>query len=523
MGLVAQAGITAFLDWFGGDQAQPAVTADVFGTAPRELTRSISLAQTLDLVRTVIDVVEREIAGLAAPGEGDLAREAVLRYSREVAFSAAEVYAQAAEARGAWDARLESLVVDAVLRGEADESMQSRAAALGWGAVTQVVVVVGSTPPGATAPVLTDLHRAARRAGVELLVAHPRRRGSSASAAASPTRWRWRRRSTRTSATGRWSSAPSSRTCSRPAAAPGPPSPGTARRRPGRPAPRPVHADDLLAERALLGDLPARGALVARIVRPLAESPGGTLLETAAAFLDGAQGVEGTARTLFVHPNTVRYRLAGIAKTDRLRPHRRPRRADRAHRARVPPARTRLAVDHAALTGIRGPRSVWRKPTDRAGKVRPRSSRDWSRPAGQGGERARHRLPRPGLPDPGLPRPVARAARPARPADALSDAAEVDLVAHGTTSDEDTIKDTAVAQPLLVGAGLLALRALPARTADGAVRRGRRPAPGRSPGTRSARSPPPPRPGCSPRPTPCASSPSAAGRWRRPARPPPPA
>ena len=171
VGLVAQAGITSFLDWFGGDQAQPAVTADVFGTAPRELTRSISLAQTLDLIRTVINVVEREIADLAAPGEGDLAREAVLRYSREVAFSAAEVYAQAAEARGAWDARLESLVVDAVIRGEADESMQSRAAALGWGAVTQVVVVVGSTPPGATAPVLTDLHRAARRTGVELLVA----------------------------------------------------------------------------------------------------------------------------------------------------------------------------------------------------------------------------------------------------------------------------------------------------------------------------------------------------------------
>ena len=38
------------------------------------------------------------------------------------------------------------------------------------------------------------------------------------------------------------------------------------------------------------------------------------MLETAAAFLDGAQGVEGTARTLIVHPNTVRYRLAGITK-----------------------------------------------------------------------------------------------------------------------------------------------------------------------------------------------------------------
>jgi [acyl-carrier-protein] S-malonyltransferase len=42
----------------------------------------------------------------------------------------------------------------------------------------------------------------------------------------------------------------------------------------------------------------------------------------------------------------------------------------------------------------------------------------------------------------------------------LSDAAGVDLVTHGTTSDEEAIKDTAVAQPLLVGAGLLTLRAL---------------------------------------------------------------
>ncbi|MGL4175297.1 MAG: ACP S-malonyltransferase, partial [Dermatophilaceae bacterium] len=51
---------------------------------------------------------------------------------------------------------------------------------------------------------------------------------------------------------------------------------------------------------------------------------------------------------------------------------------------------------------------------------------------------------------------------------ALSEAAAVDLTAHGTTSDEATIKDTAVAQPLLVGAGLVALRALTATTADDA-------------------------------------------------------
>ncbi len=39
----------------------------------------------------------------------------------------------------------------------------------------------------------------------------------------------------------------------------------------------------------------------------------------------------------------------------------------------------------------------------------------------------------------------------------LSAVAGVDLVAHGTTSDADTIRDTAVAQPLIVGAGLVSL------------------------------------------------------------------
>lgn len=42
----------------------------------------------------------------------------------------------------------------------------------------------------------------------------------------------------------------------------------------------------------------------------------------------------------------------------------------------------------------------------------------------------------------------------------LSDAAELDLIAHGTESDADTIRDTAVAQPLIVAASLLSWRAL---------------------------------------------------------------
>jgi DNA-binding PucR family transcriptional regulator len=77
-------------------------------------------------------------------------------------------------------------------------------------------------------------------------------------------------------------------------------------------APRPVLADELLPERVLAGDAPARRALIDRVYRPLS-SAGGALFETATSYLDGGGGLEATARVLFVHPNTVRYRLGRIA------------------------------------------------------------------------------------------------------------------------------------------------------------------------------------------------------------------
>jgi len=43
---------------------------------------------------------------------------------------------------------------------------------------------------------------------------------------------------------------------------------------------------------------------------------------------------------------------------------------------------------------------------------------------------------------------------------AWSEAAGVDLAQHGTTSDADTIRDTAIAQPLIVAAGIIAAEAL---------------------------------------------------------------
>ena len=42
----------------------------------------------------------------------------------------------------------------------------------------------------------------------------------------------------------------------------------------------------------------------------------------------------------------------------------------------------------------------------------------------------------------------------------LSLVSGVDLITHGTTSDADTIRDTAIAQPLIVGSGLVTLLSL---------------------------------------------------------------
>ncbi|MGB3258320.1 MAG: PucR family transcriptional regulator, partial [Ornithinimicrobium sp.] len=178
--LVAQAGIGAFLAWYRSGENPKTITADIFGTAPRELAQKITLRQTLDLVRTTVDVVEDHIPTLAVDGDESALREGVLRYSREVAFATAQIYASAAESRGAWDARLEALVVHAIVRGEADETFRSRVTELGWSDVTQVAVVVGSAPehaePADSAGITGSLREAAHRINLDALTAVQGRR-----------------------------------------------------------------------------------------------------------------------------------------------------------------------------------------------------------------------------------------------------------------------------------------------------------------------------------------------------------
>ncbi len=310
VGTVAQAGINAFVEWYANPKEVGRGASEVFAAAPPELTRSISLQHTLSIVRTVVKVVEDHSDDFASPGTEAQLREAILRYSREIAFSAAEVYARAAESRGAWDARLEALVVDALVRGEITDDLPSRAAALGW-KPGPTVVMVGLTDGALGEIQSAELRRTIRRVargalvgihGEDLVViartdaeldeitesllpsfgpgpvvigppavslvevAHSTR-AALAGVVAAPA----------------WSLAP-----------------------------RPANADDLLPERVLVGDASARGRLIDVAYDPILQA-GGSLKETIGTFLDCGRSLELASRTMFVHANTVRYRLKKVS------------------------------------------------------------------------------------------------------------------------------------------------------------------------------------------------------------------
>ncbi|MGA0566082.1 PucR family transcriptional regulator [Rathayibacter sp. KR2-224] len=318
VGLVAQAGITSFISWFDDPRSTPWIAADVFGAAPRELLRSVSLQQTLQLIRVTVEVVEDRVR----TGGNEELREAILLYSREIAFAAADVYARAAEARGLWDARLEALVVDSILTGEYDDELPSRIAALGWHGHGEVSVLVGTAPKQLD---VDQLRRIARHMSADVLIgvqgsrlvlvigrAQPRATEQEEMGPSSTTSFMEIARQLEPGfgpghlvlgheVPGLVDASKSARAALA----------GFAVAKAWRNCPRPVHADDLLPERAFAGDALARSTLVNRIYRPLqAHSP--ELLNTLWSYLDNGRSLEATARELFVHPNTVRYRLKRV-------------------------------------------------------------------------------------------------------------------------------------------------------------------------------------------------------------------
>lgn len=313
VGMVAQAGITSFISWYDSPEATPWIASDVFGVAPRELLRSVSLQQTLQLIKVTVEVVEDYLHD--SPHE---LREGILHYSREIAFAAADVYARAAEARGLWDARLEALVVDSILSGEYDQELPSRIAALGWTGHGEVCVIVGTSPRMVD---VDAIRRTARHHNTDVLIGIQGNRlvivvgrkidedaaaddvsfmdiASALDESFGPG----------TYVVGPTVPAVVDAVKSAKAALAGF-SVAKSRREP----PRPLLADDVLPERALAGDPLARRALIQRIYEPLRDHAL-DLLGTVWTYFETGHSLEATARELFVHPNTVRYRLKKVVE-----------------------------------------------------------------------------------------------------------------------------------------------------------------------------------------------------------------
>ncbi|GGC71685.1 helix-turn-helix domain-containing protein [Hoyosella rhizosphaerae] len=312
--LLVQNAVSGFVDWLKDPHRDIWKTVDSFRVVPHDLARRVTLRQTVEMVRVAMEFFERYLP-LLTRNEQQLGAltEAVLRYRVEIGFAAAAVYASAAESRGAWDTRLEALVVDAVVRGDSDSAMLSRAATLNWEANAPATVIVGSPPPDGGVSAVSTVHIAAQKHGRSALSVvqgatlvaivngeiAPRSEFMSALLTAFSDSYVVVGPTARTLATAH---ASAREALSGLRAAPG-----------WRSAPRPVFASDLLPERALLADPIAVRALNEQIVIPLAKA-GNALGETLDVYLDTGGAVEACARALFVHPNTVRYRLKKISE-----------------------------------------------------------------------------------------------------------------------------------------------------------------------------------------------------------------
>jgi sugar diacid utilization regulator len=239
---------------------------------------------------------------------------AVLKYSRDLAFSAADVYARAAEARGLWDARLEALVVDSIISGETSQEISSRVAALGWQADGAVAVLLGSTPSNEDPD---GIRKTARKLAADVLIGIQGRRQVVVVGLMKPMpEAETKIYETATALEGYFGLGPlvlgptvlsvSDASKSAKAALSALAVAATVNS-----STRPTAADNLLPERALAGDPLAKQSMLEKYYAPLADSQS-DLLPTLRAYLECGRSLEATSKQLFVHANTVRYRLKRI-------------------------------------------------------------------------------------------------------------------------------------------------------------------------------------------------------------------
>jgi DNA-binding PucR family transcriptional regulator len=318
--LVVQTAVVNFVEWMQDPHSNVSYTARAFELVPQDLTRRIALRHSVDMVRVTMEFFE-EVVPLLARSEEQLTALTVgiLKYSRDLAFTAATAYADAAEARGTWDSRMEASVVDAVVRGDTGPELLSRAAALNWDTTAPATVVVGTPAPGRDGSdgefdserASQDVRDVAARHGRAALTdVHGTWLVAIVSGHLSPTE-KFLGDLLEAFSDGPVVIGPTAPMLTAAYHSASEAISGMNAVAGWSGAPRPVQARELLPERALMGDASAIVALHTDVMRPLADA-GPTLTETLNAYLDCGGAIEACARKLFVHPNTVRYRLKRI-------------------------------------------------------------------------------------------------------------------------------------------------------------------------------------------------------------------
>ena len=307
---------TALDDLLARLDSQGKEEGEVPSPVPAELSRSLGPHRAMELTRVILDMLEEASRTMEAEGE-----RSTLVYARHAATAAAGLYADLAEARSGRKAVTESRIIRHLIEKTADTRTVDDLARLGWPTEFDCFAVVGEARgnddgqgmENARQPIHTTVAHEGGRAlvgesdGLMTVLINPDRSGTPADFCASILRF----------------FADGSAVCLGPlrhgisgaeasigaalsthAAAPAVADPITAA------LPRPLHADDLLPERALNGDRDAADQLYQEVYLSLAgQDPDGPLPTTLLTFLRSGNSLEVTAKKLGIHPNTVRYRL----------------------------------------------------------------------------------------------------------------------------------------------------------------------------------------------------------------------
>ncbi|MFT8986812.1 MAG: helix-turn-helix domain-containing protein [Bifidobacterium psychraerophilum] len=327
LNLIIETAVSDFLAWMkefrkatDSSQGPRPSTDHIFFVAPLEFTKAISLKQALEVTRLIVDILERNLSGFSDPDNEQEIRNGMLYYAREVAFSAASVYATSAEARGDWDTRIETLTIEDLIDDVTDHHVTSRMSMLGWSNDYHCFAVVGKLADAReleSGLVQRRIRGTIRAQGGECLLSNhdgllvmlidPRGKGSpeefleplirhfdQGPLCLGPLRHQ---------VTGAAQSIRAALITYQTA-------PAMSGYHSSSGIPRPLRADDVLPERALFGDTSARQELYDDVYASLrGDDQDNPLIKTLSTFLLSGSSLETTARELNVHPNTVRYRL----------------------------------------------------------------------------------------------------------------------------------------------------------------------------------------------------------------------